>query len=108
MATQYGEQPNRGRNNEQPEPQPPPRKPDAQTVADFHTFADTDTTEEAIHHTLGVSPTQAAKGDHRHDGGDSVLLLEGHVISGTKSNPITVFPSIIQALVRLGAEDATT
>lgn len=84
------------------------RKPDAQTVLDFHTHADTDTRDTAIHHTLGVSGTQASPGNHRHDGGDSVLLLEGMTITGNKANAVTVFPSIINALVRLGARDATT
>lgn len=84
------------------------RKPDAQTVQDFHTNADTDKTDTAIHHTLGPSPSQASPGSHRHDGGDSVLLLEGFTVTGSKASPSTVLPSIIACLTRLGAKDSTT
>lgn len=109
---QYGDEPSGGEQGTPPQlsdgQQIMERKPDARTVSDFHTFADTDTTEKAIHHTLGDGPNQAASGSHRHDGGDSVLLLEGFSITGNKATPETVFPSIIQCLTRLGATDATT
>lgn len=104
----YGANRSQGDDNDSSAALPTDRKPDAQTVLDFHTNADTDTKDTAIHHTLGVSPAQASPGNHRHDGGDSVLLLEGMTITGNKANPVTVFPSIIQALVRLGVRDATT
>lgn len=83
------------------------KKPDAQTVSDFHTNADTDVRKESIHHTLGPSPQQASPGDHRHDGGNSTLLLEGVTITGSKDGN-TALSSVIEALVRLGAEDAST
>lgn len=108
MARVYGQAKENDDSNSSSTAPPVDRKPDAQTVTDFHTFADTDSRDTAIHHTLGVGPTQASPGDHNHDGGDSVLLLEGMVITGNKANAPTVFPSIIQALVRLGAKDATT
>lgn len=82
-------------------------KPDAQTVEDFHTNADTDTRPEAAHHSLGPSPSQAAPGDHLHDGGTSQLLLTGVTLSGSRGGNVAMV-SIISALVRLGAIDSTT
>lgn len=84
------------------------RSPDNKTVEDFHKNASVDTRPEDIHHRLGSEPNQAAPGDHRHDGTSGVLLLEGVIISGSKASPSTVLPSIISALVRLGATDSTT
>lgn len=91
--------------NEQPAEAP--AKPDARIVADFHTNADTDVRRESIHHTIGPGPNQASPGSHRHDGGDSALLLEGVTLTGSKGGNVAL-ASVIQALVRLGAEDATT
>lgn len=82
-------------------------KPDAQAVEDFHTNADTDSRAEAIHHSLGPLPTQAAPGDHVHDGGTSPLLLTGVTLSGSRGGNVAMV-SIISALVRLGATDSTT
>jgi len=84
-----------------------PDKPDAKVVSDFHTNADTDTRDTAAHHTLGTSPTQASPGNHRHRGGDSELLLEGVVLTGSRGGNIALL-SVINALVQLGAQDATT
>lgn len=87
----------------------PDASPPAKVVLDFHKNAPTDTRPDDIHHTLGSGALQAARGDHSHNGGaDGALLLEGFTITGSKSNPTTMMPSIIQCLVRLGAEDATT
>lgn len=47
---------------------------DPQQVNDFHAADDTDTSQLAHHHTLGRSPTQAAPGDHLHDGTSSAVL----------------------------------
>src|SRR6188768_2019685 len=80
-------------------------KPDAQHVEDFHTNADTDTRGESLHHTLGPSPTQAAPGDHNHDGGTSGLLLSGMTISGSRASDAYRL-SINAILVRLGATDS--
>lgn len=92
--------------------EPKPRKedpsPSANVVAAFHRRADTDSRVEAIHHTLGPVGSQASPGDHNHDGGSSRLLLEGMLLTGSKSNPTTMWPSIIACLVRLGAKDNTT
>ncbi len=84
------------------------RSPDNKTVDDFHKNASVDTRPEDIHHRLGIEPNQAAPGNHTHDGSAGVLLLEGNIISGSKASPSTVLPSIIAALVRLGATDSTT
>lgn len=83
------------------------RPPQAEEVERFHTYADTNTRKESIHHTLGTQPTQAASGDHKHRGGDSLLLLEGITITGSRGGNIALL-SVIQALVALGATDSTT
>lgn len=80
----------------------------AEDVEKVHTNADTDVRRESLHHTLGAGPTQAAAGDHTHDGADSSLLLSGVTISGSRSSPTAILPSIIAALVRLGATDQST
>lgn len=81
--------------------------PSAEEVDRFHQNSDVDVRDRSQHHTLGPSPTQAAAGNHRHDGGDSVLLLEGMTLSGSRGGNVAL-PSIIAALVRLGAQDNTT
>jgi len=81
--------------------------PSSENVDHFHINADTDVRLESLHHTLGTQPTQAAPGDHVHDGGSSPLLLGGKIITGSKSDG-TALNSIIQLMVRLGAEDQST
>lgn len=83
-------------------PKPPP-----QVVDDFHENSDLDSRAEAQHHTLGPNPNQAAPGDHIHDGGDSALLLEGQVISGSRNSDAWRL-SVNAILVRLGATDNST
>ena len=82
-------------------------KPSSQAVDDFHTNSDVDTRPESQHHTLGGGTTQAAPGDHLHDGGTSSLLLGGVVLTGSRGGNAAL-PGIIAALVRLGAKDNTT
>lgn len=82
-------------------------KPPAQTVEDFHTNSDSDARPESQHHTLGPSPSQASPGDHTHDGGDSALILEGEVISGSRASDAWRI-SVNAILVRLGASDSST
>lgn len=79
----------------------------AEQVEELHRNSDLDTRSEAQHHSLGPAPTQAAPGDHRHRGGDSLPLLDDITITGDISDG-TVLPSIIQALVALGATDSST
>lgn len=92
--------------------EPPTKKedpsPTGRIVEAFHKNADTDTRRESIHHTLGPQASQASPGDHTHDGGSSKALLEGFILTGNKSNPITMWPSILNALKELGAKDQTT
>ena len=82
-------------------------KPPAQAVDDFHTNSDVDARAESQHHTLGPNPTQASPGDHRHDGGDSALILEGETISGSRATDAWRI-SVNAILVRLGATDNST
>jgi hypothetical protein len=76
-------------------------------VREFHNNADTDGGVGSIHHTLGPGRFQAAAGSHLHDGGDSAPLLDGQIITGSRSGG-SALSSVIAALVALGASDATT
>lgn len=114
MGRQYGEprpedqfKPGRNLPPEQPVKEQDP-SPSGLVVERFHKNAAVDTRAEDMHHTLGPTSTQASPGDHTHNGGDSALLLEGVTLTGSKSAPATMWPSIINALVRLGAKDSTT
>lgn len=82
-------------------------KATAEEVEEFHTNSDVDTRRESQHHTLGSGSTQAAAGNHKHDGGDSELLLAGLTITGSRGGN-TSLPSIIACLVRLGATDSSS
>lgn len=103
-ARKYGDQ----ADAQEPQTKKEDPSPPSRVVEQFHRNADTDVRRESIHHTLGPSSSQASPGDHTHDGGSSKALLEGVVLTGSKANPTTMWPSIIQALVRLGAKDSTT
>lgn len=80
----------------------------AEEVEKLHLNSDVDVRAESQHHTLGPGSTQAAAGSHNHDGSNSVALLEGVTITGSRSNSTSITPSIIAALVRLGAIDSST
>jgi len=82
-------------------------KPPNQVVDDFHQNSDLNARAEAQHHTLGPGPTQAAPGNHTHDGGDSSLILEGQTISGSRASDAWRI-SVNAILVRLGAVDNST
>lgn len=82
-------------------------RPDPLSVKEFHTNADTDSSRDAIHHTLGPGINQGSPGGHSHDGQDSALLLADITITGAKGSA-ACDSSIIAALVRLGATDSTT
>lgn len=81
--------------------------PSAEAVERFHTRADTDARRESIHHTLGAGDNQAAPGSHNHRGGDSIQILGGITITGSRGGNIALL-SVIQALVALGATDSST
>lgn len=82
-------------------------RPAPKVVSEFHTNSDIDTSAGAQHHSLGIGANQASPGPHNHDGSNSVLLLEGFTLTGSKSTGAAL-ASIISALVRLGAADETT
>lgn len=53
-------------------------------AANTHEAPDTDSSNVALHHTLGVGPNQAAPGDHNHDG-KYAGLVHTHTISQVNS-----------------------
>lgn len=83
------------------------KNPSQKEVNDFHSNSDKDGGPKALHHTLGANPNQSSPGNHTHDGSTSALLLEGTTITGSRGGNAAV-ASIIAALVKLGATDATT
>lgn len=82
-------------------------RPEAKVVNEFHTNDDVDRDANSHHHTLGPNANQAAPGSHRHDGSDSVSLLQGLTISGAKGGN-TALASVIALMVQLGATDNTS
>ena len=78
-------------------------KPTAEQVSEFHTFADTDSRDEAIHHTLGPGKYQAAAGDHGHVGS----LMRGYTISGSRATDAWRL-SVNAMLVAFGASDSSS
>lgn len=79
----------------------------AKTVESFHRKADTDASQTAIHHTLGPRNGQSAAGDHKHGTSGYSAVLAGTTISGSRSSGAALV-SVIAALVKLGATDATS
>ncbi len=90
-----------------PGPSSPTPYPPAQEVEDFHTNSDLNARKESQHHSLGSGEYQASPGPHNHRGGDSVLLLSGVTLTGSRGGNVALV-SIIQALVALGATDSTS
>lgn len=82
-------------------------RPEGKVVNEFHTNDDVDKDSNAHHHTLGSGANQASPGSHKHDGTDSIQLLEGITIAGAKGGNVAL-ASAINALVQLGATDNTT
>ena len=79
----------------------------AEEVDNFHTNSDLDIRAESLHHSLGTSATQAAAGNHNHDGGNSVALLADLSITGSRATDAWRL-SVNALLVKLGAEDNST
>ena len=73
----------------------------ARQSADMHKYADTDSSRDALHHTLGGGPNQAAPGDHNHDGANSSFLFNGVTISGSRTNGAAL-QQLLDALTKLG------
>lgn len=82
-------------------------RPEAKVVNEFHTNDDLDRDAASHHHSLGPNANQASPGSHRHDGSDSVLLLQGITLAGAKGGNVAL-ASVIAALVNLGATDNTS
>lgn len=88
--------------------------PPSAIVNQLHRNSDKDAQTQAIHHTLGAKRSQASPGDHTHDGGDSIGLADGVVLSGaltlspTTASVAGVVKQIAQWLTTLGASDATS
>lgn len=79
----------------------------AELVKKFHHRADTDSSMFAIHHTLGLRKDQASSGAHTHNGKDSLFILKGKTISGSRGGNVAL-ASVISLLVSMGATDNTT
>lgn len=79
----------------------------AEDLEKFHQKDDLDVRDESHHHSLGVGPTQAAKGSHTHMGGNGLPILTGQTITGSKGGN-TALASVIAILVAMGATDAST
>lgn len=119
MARQYGAPPDPGgkpagkgqsyasrAQNAEPQPKTPDASPPSDVVLKFHKNAPTDTRAEDIHHTLGFSSGQAAKGDHNHRT-EGTPLFDGVTITGAKGGNAAL-ASVIALLVQWGAKDGTT
>lgn len=82
-------------------------RPPQKMVNEFHSNDDLDRDANAHHHTLGTGVNQAASGAHNHDGSNSVQLLAGFTLTGSRASGAALI-SVISALEQLGAEDSTT
>lgn len=82
-------------------------RPSQRIVNEFHTNDDLNRDAQAHHHTLGIGVNEAASGAHNHDGSNSVQLLAGYTITGSRSGGGALI-SVIGALQQLGAQDSTT
>lgn len=70
----------------------------AEEVNALHINSDKDSSTQAQHHTLGIKPTQAASGNHSHDGKDSVRIkftdIEGGWMNVDGGEPWTIYTPI--------------
>lgn len=85
----------------------PPAAPAYETVQTFHTNADVDADTNALHHTLGGQASEAAPGDHTHDGGSSTPLFQGQSVSGVRGSQ-AYYQSLEALLTQLGAGNSAT
>lgn len=56
--------------------------PTADEVNAFHLNSDKDSSVLALHHTLGIKPTQASPGNHTHNGVDSPRINFSDILGG--------------------------
>jgi hypothetical protein len=75
-----------------------PISPSAEDVNAFHLNSDKDSSAQALHHTLGTGPSQAAPGNHTHNGKDSARIsfndIDGGVWNIDGGEPGTVYTPI--------------
>lgn len=84
------------------------KPPTTEQVQKIHEKSDKDGSPKAQHHTLGPGPNQAAPGNHTHDGGASAFLLDQVTFTGSRATFSAIEIQLVDALIRLGAVDATT
>lgn len=77
-------------------------------VKKIHTNADTDSSQQAAHHTLGIKHDQGSPGDHKHDGKSSRRLMEGVSVTGSKGGNVALANLITALSSSLGFTDNTT
>jgi len=82
-------------------------RPPQKLVNEFHTNDDLNRDAQAHHHSLGIGVNEAASGAHNHDGANSVRLLDGRTITGSRASGAALI-SVITMLTELGCEDNTT
>lgn len=81
---------------------------DPRTVAKIHQNDDVDVSKDAHHHTLGPASNQAARGNHNHDGTDTVALMAGVTITGSKGGNVALTNLIAELATALGFTNSTT
>jgi hypothetical protein len=80
---------------------------DPRVIEQLHRRSDLDSSPTAQHHSLGPNGTQAAPGNHSHDGTNSPQLGAGITITGAKGGNAAL-ASVIAAMVQiLGVTDST-
>lgn len=86
-----------------------PKNASPKEVSEFHRNSDKDSSDSALHHTLGMSAGQASRGAHDHNGQNSPLLWDGVTITGSRGGATaSVLQQILIALSAKGINDATT
>lgn len=72
--------------------------PTSEEVNDFHLNSDKDSSIFALHHTLGIKPTQASPGNHTHNGKDSPFIkfsdIEGGWMNLDGGEPDSIYGGI--------------
>ena len=56
--------------------------PTTEEVNRFHLNSDKDSSATALHHTLGIGPSQASPGNHSHDGKNSKRIKFSDIEGG--------------------------
>jgi hypothetical protein len=70
----------------------------SEEVNALHLNSDKDSGPQALHHTLGTKPSQAAPGDHTHNGSNSARIkfddLDGGWMNIDGGGPETIFDGL--------------